>query len=222
MLSRSDARWEARLNDPEHWRDGAGPKNYALVELGGRPAAFAMYRIQQKWEQGFPQSELHIVDAVATSAEATRELWRFLFGIDLVAKLKVWNFDPFTPLFLMVEDARRLRLRLTDGIWVRLVDVGEALKRRAYAAEGSVVLEVTDPFCPWNAGRYRAGEKAGPTRATPNLRLSAADLASVYLGAFDFHRLAAAGRVEELTRGAAERASRLFRTELPPYCPEPF
>ena len=52
--------------------------------------------------------------------------------------------------------------------------------------------------------------------------LSAADLASAYLGAFTFERLAAAGRVEELADGAIARASALFRTALPPYCPEPF
>ena len=56
----------------------------------------------------------------------------------------------------------------------------------------------------------------------PQLRLSVADLASAYLGAFSFERLAAAGRVEELADGAIARASALFRTELPPYCNDPF
>ena len=60
------------------------------------------------------------------------------------------------------------------------------------------------------------------TEEAAELRLSAADLASAYLGAFTFERLAAAGRVEELADGAIARASALFRTELPPYCPEPF
>ena len=122
----------------------------------------------------------------------------------------------------MVRDARRLQLKLGDGIWLRLVDVGEALRRRSYAGEGSVALEVTDEFCSWNVGRYRAGEGKGPTEDPAELRLSAADLASVYLGAFTFERLAAAGRVEELASGAIARATGLFRTELPPYCPEPF
>jgi predicted acetyltransferase len=122
----------------------------------------------------------------------------------------------------MVKDARRLQLKISDGIWLRLVDVGEALRRRSYAGEGSVCLEVTDAFCPWNEGCYRAGEDAGATEDAAELRLSAADLASTYLGAFSFERLAAAGRVEELADGAIARATALFRTELPPWCPEPF
>ncbi len=222
MMSRSEARWDARVNDPEHWRDGASPKYYVLIELDGQGEAFAMYRIKEKWERGMPQSELQLVDAISTSTEATRELWRFLFGVDLIARVSLWNYDPATPLFLMVNDARRLQLKLNDGIWLRLVDVGEALRLRSYADEGSVVLEVTDAFCSWNEGRYRAGSDAGPTEDAAELRLSAADLASAYLGAFSFERLAAAGRVEELADGAIARATALFRTPLPPWCPEPF
>jgi predicted acetyltransferase len=222
MLSRSEPRWDARVQDPEHWRDGASPKYFVLVEIDGRGEAFAMYRIKEKWERGMPQGELRLVDAIATSTEATRELWRYLFSVDLIARVSLWNFDPATPLFLMVQDARRLQLRLSDGIWLRLVDVAEALRRRSYAEAGSVVLEVADRFCPWNEGRFRAGDEPGPADEAAELRLSAADLASVYLGAFDFHRLAAAGLVEELAEGAVGRASTLFRTPLPPYCPEPF
>lgn len=222
MMSRSDARWDNRVHDPEHWRDGASPKYYVLIELDGQGEAFAMYRIKEKWERGMPQSELVLVDAIATSTEATRELWRYLFGVDLIAKVSLWNYDPATPLFLMVKDARRLQLKVSDGIWLRLVDVGEALRRRSYAHDGSVVLEIKDEFCAWNEGRYRAGDDGGPTEDAAELRLSAADLASAYLGAFSFERLAAAGRVEELAEGAITRATALFRTELPPWCIEPF
>jgi predicted acetyltransferase len=218
----SDARWDNRVADPEHWRDGASPKYYVLIEIDGQGEAFAMYRVKQKWERGMSESNLVLVDAIATSTEATRELWRFIFGVDLIAKVSLWNYDTATPLFLMVKDARRLQLKLGDGIWLRLVDVGEALRLRSYEGDDSVVVEVTDAFCPWNEGRYRAGENAGPTEDAAELRLSAADLASAYLGAFAFERLAAAGRVEELADGAIARATALFRTPLPPWCPEPF
>jgi predicted acetyltransferase len=222
MLSRSKARWDARVQDLEHWRDGASPKYFVVIELDGSPEAFAMYRVKEKWERGMPQGELVLVDAIATSTEATRELWRYTFGVDLVARVSLWNFDPATPLFLMVQDARRLQLKLSDGIWLRLIDVEDALRRRSYATEDSLVLDVTDDFCPWNEGRYRAGADAGKTDDAAELRLAASDLASAYLGAFSFERLAAAGRVEELADGAIARASALFRTDLPPYCPEPF
>ena len=42
-------------------------------------------------------------------AVATAELWRFLFGIDLVERVK-GDTDPAWPLFLMATDPRRLHL----------------------------------------------------------------------------------------------------------------
>ena len=103
-LSRSEDWWrQYRLADPEHWRDGAGPKYFALIELDGEPAAFAMYRIASKWENETPKGEVRVVDAHATSPEATAELWRFLFGIDLVERVKCGLVDPAWPLLHMVR-----------------------------------------------------------------------------------------------------------------------
>jgi predicted acetyltransferase len=68
MLSRSEHWWDAhRLADPEHWRDGASPKFYALLELDGRPEGYAMYRIASKWERGFPEGLVRVSEAIATS-----------------------------------------------------------------------------------------------------------------------------------------------------------
>jgi predicted acetyltransferase len=223
MFVRTDDHWKLyKLADPEHWRRGAGPKFFAVLELDGRPEGFATYRIKSDWERGIPQSELRVLDAIATSPVATRELWRFLFGIDLVAKIEQWMFDAGSPLFLMVEDARRLHLQLSDGLWLRFVDLEAALNGRSYAGDDELVLEVHDEFCPWNAGRWSVGDGVAKTKKGADLELDARDLASVYLGAFDFHRLAAAERVRELRRGALGRASALFRTTRPPFCPDEF
>ena len=100
--------------------------------------------------------------------------------------------------------------------------MGAALAGRSYASDDSVVLELRDAFCPWNAGRWRVGSEVGPTEEPAELDLDVADLASVYLGAFDFSRLAQAERVRELKDGALARADALFRTPRPPYCPEDF
>ena len=55
-----------------------------------------------------------------------------------------------------------------------------------------------------------------------DLAIDVSDLASAYMGGFDVHQLVHAGRARELRDGAAEAASRLFRTDLPPYTPEEF
>ena len=223
MLDRTEEAWRnGRLADPEHWRDGAGPKFYALLEVDGDPVGYALYRIVSKWEDGTAKGEARVVEALAVSPHATAELWRFLFGIDLVARVKSWSADSAMPLFLMVTDPRRLHLSISDGLWLRFVDVESALRARGFAEGDRVVLDVTDEQLPRNAGRWQVGEDVERTDDEADVALDVADLASAYLGAFTFERLAAAGRARELRPGGLARASALFATPTPPYCPEEF
>jgi predicted acetyltransferase len=222
MLSRSKDSWtQGRLADPEHWREGSGPKFYALLELDGEHVGYELYRIASKWENGTPKGEVRIVEAFATSPEATAELWRFLFGIDLVVRVKSETADPAWPLFLMVSDPRRLHLSVSDGLWLRLVDVEAALSARTFQGE-QAVLEVADALLPRNAGRWAVGPAPGPTDADADIAVDVTDLASAYLGALSFEQLAAAGRAHELRPGGIARATSLFATPLPPWCPEGF
>ena len=222
FVGRSREWWETgRLADPEQWRRGASPKYVAVIELDGEPSAYAIYRVKSEWESGFPKGHVRVVEALAATAAAERELWRFLFGIDLTVRVES-RLDPASPLFLMVVDARSLQLRASEGLWLRLVDVGAALEGRSYASDDEVVVELRDAICPWNAGRWRLGRDAARTDEPAELELDVSDLACVYLGAFDFSRLAAAERVRELKQGALASADALFRTPRPPYCPEDF
>jgi predicted acetyltransferase len=222
MVARDEETWTTyRLADPERWRRGAGPKFFAVYERDGKPEGYAIYRIKVEWDAGFSKSQLRVQEAVGVTPAATREVWRFLFGIDLIGRVQ-GILDPGSPLFLSVVDPRALALRVGDGLWLRLVDVEAALRARSYASDESIVLDVRDELCEWNAGRYRVGPAVERTKDGADLELDVADLASPYLGAFDFHALARAGRVRELTAGALERASALFRTTRPPFCSEEF
>ena len=221
FISRSDVRWkQALLPDPEHWRDGSGPKYYGLLEIEGEPAGFAMYRVTSKWEQGMPKGDLRVMDAFAVSPEATAEIWRFLFGVDLVTQVKCNRIDP--ALFLMLTEPRRLHVSISDGVWLRIVDVEAALQAHRFDDAHEVVLEVVDDLLPGNAGRYAVGASTGRTDADPDVAVHVSDLASAYLGAFSFELLAAAGRARELRPGGLARATSLFSTPMPPFCPEGF
>ena len=90
-----------------------------------------------------------------------------------------------------------MKLRVGDGLWVRLVDVGAALSARTYAADGPVVFDVLDAFCPWNEGRWRlARGQAKRTTQAAQLRLDVSALGCAYLGEFTFSGLVRGGRVE--------------------------
>jgi predicted acetyltransferase len=222
FTSRDELLWDLyRLADPEHWRRGGGPKFFAVLEFDGEPVGYTLYRIKSDWEEGFSKSHVRVLETCATSPAAERELWRFLFGIDLVVRIQ-GRHDPGSPLFLMVVDPRSLMLRVSEGLWLRVIDLESALTGRTYAADDTLVVEVQDELCPRNAGRWRMGTDIGRTDEGAELELDIADFASAYLGAFDFEQLAVAQRVRELKPGALERATNLFRTSRPPYCPEDF
>ncbi len=164
-----------------------------------------------------------IIEVVAPTAEATRELWRWLFDFDWTSELAGDLLPLDHELFLLLAEPRRLQFTLNDGIWVRLIDVPGALAARTFADAEPVVLEISDALLPENAGRWRvSGDGVERTDAAPDLRLDVAQLGSVYLGGFDFGGLARALRVEELRPGAAARADELFRTPRQPWCAEIF
>jgi predicted acetyltransferase len=227
MFARSEDWWKLyRLADPEHRRRGAGPKFHALLELDGKPEAYASYRVKQNWDEGFPQSKLMVAEAVGTSPRATRELWRFLFGVDLVGRVQAWPLAPDNPLFLLTKELKRLRLSIGDGLWLRILDVERALAARSYAADGEVVFGLADSLVPENEGTWRLSlqdRAASVDRAgTPELRLGIAALATTYLGEVSFAELQGAELVEELAEGAVARADTLFQTAHAPWCPEVF
>jgi len=224
MLGRTSDWWEYRiLFDSPDTREGGGPKRFVALETDDGPEGYAVYRHRPKWEHFLPAGELDVVEAVALDGRATAELWRFLLDIDWAARVTSWLLPLDHQLFHLLAHPRRMGFRIFDGLWARLVDVGAALSARSYAGEGSVVIEVEDAFCPWNEGRWKLEDgEAVRTRAAADFRSDVAMLGSVYFGAFGFSELVRAGRIEELSPGAAVRADSLFAADRKPWCPEIF
>lgn len=218
MFSRTQAWWETRRLSG---RDSE--PNRALLELDGEPAGYALYRVKQDWQAGSSAGTIDVAEALAPTAEGTRELWRWLLDFDWTSQFKADLLPLDHPLFLLLAEPRRMKFALNDGVWVRLVDVGAALSARTYDGDREVVLEIDDAFLPENAGRWRvSGAGAERTNADADLRLDVTGVGSVYIGGFTFADLVRASRAVELRAGACERADALFRTTVQPWCPEIF
>ena len=224
MYARSADWWDVRiLADPPERRFGGGELVRVLVDIDGRPEGYALYRVHQSFERGFSTGFARVLEAMGTSADATREVWRVPLGVDWVDRISASLLPIDHPLLFLVAEPRRMAMRVGDGLWLRLVDVAAALAARSYRDGATVVLEVQDDFCAWNAGRWKLGEgKVERSREEPDLRCDVGALASVFLGGFTFAQLAGAGRVHELVAGGFARADTLFRTDRAPWCPEIF
>ncbi len=219
MWTRSSDWWKVRRLTE---RPGRGALMAAVVELDGRPDAYALYRLDFGVRHMVTETKLDVLEALAVSPEGLAAIWRFLLAIDWVAQINAYWLPLDHPLFLWLREARRMRFSVIEGLWLRLVDAGAALATRSLR-DGEIVLDLRDEFCPWNQARWRvANGSAERTTAPAGLTLDASALASVYLGGFTFEQLRWAGRLEELEPGAVERADELFRTPRQPWAPELF
>lgn len=228
FFARSETFWENEVfPDPEHWRRGASAAYHVVHETDGIADGYARYRIRSDWELAGTKSSLNVVEALGTTPAATLELWQYLLGVDLIARVEAWNLATDDPILLSVAEPRRLHMEIGDALWLRIVDLAAALAGRGYRADGAVVFEVSDEFCPWNAGRWSlrvtdGAAVAEPTAEAPDLACDITDLGAAYLGAFTFAQLSAAARIRELAPGGIRRADDLFRADRAPWCPKVF
>lgn len=227
-LTRTDARWRWEyLADNEWHRHGNGDMVRAVLEVGGEVRGYTTYRQLSDWDRSGPKGVVTVTEVVGLDAVAERAIWQWFFGIDLIGTVRGWRGPVPHPLQLMITEPRRLGVTLSDGMWLRIIDLPAALRARSYNGPGSLAIDVTDEFCPSNAGRWQfdvAGRgEPGDAVATPapgvlevDVSLDTGALAAVYLGAFTFRDLARSGRAREGRPDGIARADELFATPLAP------
>ncbi|MBT2444655.1 GNAT family N-acetyltransferase [Streptomyces sp. ISL-36] len=193
-----------------------------------QPQGYVSYTCDDKWEDGKqPLNTATVKDLIAVTPAAERALWLFLCSIDWVTTVKSGFRAPDDLLPLLLPDPRAARVTThADMLWVRVLDVAKVLESRTYAASGTLVLDLRDP-AGLAGGRYRLD--ASPEGATCSRTTESADLAfdigelgTLSLGDESVVRLAALGRVEEATPGAAALADTLLRASRRPWCPDIF
>jgi predicted acetyltransferase len=222
-VNRTDARWRWEvLHDAPWYRQGEGAKLRALYEVDGEVRGYVIYRTKGDWDTSGPKGVATVQELTALDPDAEQALWAWVGGIDLIAAVRARRAPLPHPLQLLLTEPRRLGLTATDGSWIRIIVLADALEARSYAGSGELVLEVADAFCPANDGRWRLSAVSGHATvlpapdAEPDLTLDISDVAAVYLGAFRFTDLRRAGRVRECRPGAVAAADALFRTEVAP------
>ena len=224
MFARSDD-WLKRRNlvDLAWMRAGGGELVCALLEIDDKPAAYALYRFDAKWERGgIPGGIVRVTEAMAATPEAMRAIWRYLLDLDWCATIKAGFLPVDHPLFLLSAEPRRMRTQLRDGCFARLVDVEAALRARKYGP-GEIVIEIADIFCPWNTARWLVRED-GATRTdrAADVSCDVSALASAYLGGFSWAQIVASCRANAASEEAVARADRVFEQRGAPWVPEIF
>jgi predicted acetyltransferase len=228
MLARTPGWERLPLLDPPADRDGASAMQCVVAEREGEIVGFVRFHNKPEWDAGGPNGSIRLRHIEALDPVTYAVLWRFLFGIDLTTTVVANNRPVDDPLLHLVNDVRRCELRVRDGMFVRLVELGAALEARTYRTPVDVVFDVEDAFCPWNTGCWRlTGDRKGASckrtsADTADLALSVRELGAAYLGGVSLAALAGAGRVRELRRGALAEASVAFGSDVAPWLPHGF
>jgi predicted acetyltransferase len=224
-IRRRDHTWAFRLGlRPEPW-DG-GWKGFLVFHrnAAGAVDGFLRYSALSKEGEPLPSSELTVNELVGLDDAAEMALWRFVTSVDLVALVRGEGRSAADRLPWRVTNPRAVTMsNLSDGLWVRLLDVSSALAARSYEREASVVLHVVDPLARGGAHRLALdatadGATCAPTDRAPDLTLPVAALGSVYLGAHDLRDVVIRTGADEHTPGALAATAAAFRTASEPWC----
>lgn len=180
----------------------AAPGDAGPAGLGGRGEVdgYALYRVDRT--RGAGQWELEVRELVALSPSAEAGLWRFLLGVDLVDVVVAGRRPVTETLRWWLTDPRALGVaRLSDGLWLRVLDVPRALEARRYPVDGRISLTVVDSVLEEVGGTFELTVRDGRgevRRRAPGgdaLRCAVADLGSLLLGGVAGHVLARSGRL---------------------------
>ncbi|SDC10295.1 GNAT family N-acetyltransferase [Actinokineospora iranica] len=215
MLARSRPWWPVFYDRPF----GIGEHLLVAVHSGaGGDDGFLAYR-PSRGDEPDAAATLGVEDFHAANPEAVNALWRFIVGVDLVDRVKVWARPVDEPVEALFVDPRAvLGQDVRPDLWLRLVDVPTALAARSYGP-GSVVVEVVDSFLPVNSGRYRVGaDGVQRTGAAAELSVDVDVLAMLYLGAWRPSALAGIGLVRALDPAAVARADTVFAVGGAAWC----
>jgi GNAT superfamily N-acetyltransferase len=203
------------LRDKEPWR-------VLFARRDGHDVGFAMFRREPKWDDARPAGR--VVALLVVGDPPTRlALVRRLVDFDLMGSVQLRTAGVEDPVLAWTGGPRSVsKIETYDSLWVRLVDLPEALAARTWSAPCDVVVEVTDDHAPWNAGTWRihadeSGTAAAErTDADADLRMSVDALGAAYLGGGNLVGLVRAGLVAEARPGAARELGRALRTDVPP------
>jgi len=227
-LNRPARWWQQALYDLEFARGGATALRYVVgYDSSGRVDGHATYRIKDDFTVTGPNNEVRVGEVESESVAGYARLWRYLFDLDLARQFLRRNAPVDDPVRHLVADPRAIRTELTDGLYLRLLDVPAALGARRYAAEAELVVEVADALVGANAGRYALslgpdGAAVRRVRRRPDLSLDVRELGAVYLGGPTLAELHRAGLVTEHRSGAIARASTAFGWPVAPFCADNF
>lgn len=179
-----------------------------IVERAGQPVGYSRFRRKTQWTDTGSSGSVNAGEVIALDPAAAKKLWSVLLDFDLTTETTAFLVPVDDPIVGMLVDNRAIKMVHVDNVWTRIIRLSEALKKRQYAADIDVIIEVTDEMLPGNQGTWRVSAPAfggpsgdedamvEPSNEPAQLKLDIRELGAIYLGGVTLASLAAAGLVE--------------------------
>jgi predicted acetyltransferase len=223
-LTRSPAWWARMLSRKKSWV-GGGDLLVALHHThSGAIGGYALYEVDiANGRQGLAEADISISEMVGIDVAVELDLWRFLADLPWARTIR-WAYAPIdpAPLFWLSDPRHLRRMADLDFLWLRPLDLPALTESRTFAADGAVVLDVSDPQYPDLAGRFELRVASGRGRWTSSgqpagLSLSVADLGSLWLGGTSARQQVAVRRISG-DPAAAALLDAMLAVDGPPRC----
>ncbi len=230
MLDRTQAWWDDDGASPTPSTGATAAARCSAPSgrtTGGRPGVRAVPAASHNWEGGFPGGTLQMREALGTSPQATREIWRFLFGVDLVTRRERLAPAP-RPSALPLGDraAPAAPPRRSTASGCGCSTFATALEAREYAEDGASRSTSATTFCNWNDGTWTLPQRAGPARSSEAGRPSSGwtlPTSARPISAAGLSRAAnARGASRSCDRAPSSAPTRCSAPRRRPWCPEIF
>ncbi len=211
-VARTEA-WHRFLFDVHAKPRGEFGGSFYLAHRDG----YAIYRIQEQWNDGRPAHNLLVVELVATTRDAHVALWHTLLGVDLVGPITSRQVPIDDPLPFLLTNPRALQTTtLNDGVWANVRDVVACFGTRRYSSTDRLVIEADG--LRWVIDGGPQGATCKKVKSRPDLTMDHASLGALLLGGVRASTLAAGRRLQARSEGVLRRADNFFTTSPAPHC----
>ena len=182
------------------------------------------YALYNQPHEGEHRGEVVVIELVANSADAYKNLALFFATHDILSKI-VFPAATDDALPLLFGDTERMEISSRFTVMLRVCDFENAMRLRHAAREDEaceVTLRIEDPDAPWNAGIWRIGVAEGRSWAERDdgdaeLHADARMLGPLYNGYMKPSTAASAGLIEASDDDALVRADRIFSARKTPF-----
>jgi predicted acetyltransferase len=189
------------------------------TDASGRDDGYVVYGMTPDGP-GTGKRELTIIDMQSDTPATRVELWRYVFGVDLIDRVASILAPVDDPLRHVVVDSRRVEVTgVSDHLWLAPLDPLQVLASRRYTVPGRVVITTHLPDGSARTVAVEATEAGTACEAVDepaDLTCDSTVLGMCALGGNRWSELASAGRVEVGRPEVLARADAMFLTSPAP------